>query len=138
MALHRSFRAFEGGLADQKYEREKTNDSIVHKVLDYISPKTQQRLNLLKEFLSTHVKAPKTFQSSKMIGKGHINGGRFTYIVLTFSVQAVRHTKYAGIYFLTLPLSTFFLRIEKQMQRDIPYFLQMLTSNVFPVRTPSQ
>ena len=49
---------FENGLANNKEHRAKTNDSIIHKVLDYIMPKTQQRIDMLKQYLSTKIKEP--------------------------------------------------------------------------------
>lgn len=49
---------FENGLANNKEHRAKTNDSIIHKVLDYIMPKTQQRIDMLKQYLATKIKEP--------------------------------------------------------------------------------
>ena len=62
--IEHSIIGFQNGLAINQENKAKTNDLIVHKVLDYIMPKSQQRLNLLKEFLSTKIKAPDTEETA--------------------------------------------------------------------------
>lgn len=41
-----------------KENRSKTDDTITHKVLDYMLPKTLQRIEVMKQYLSTKTKAP--------------------------------------------------------------------------------
>ncbi|WPY00453.1 hypothetical protein Trichorick_00330 [Candidatus Trichorickettsia mobilis] len=65
-AIEYSISGFQNGLAINQENKAKTNDPIVHKVLDYIMPKSQQRLNLLKEFLSTKVKVPDTEETAAL------------------------------------------------------------------------
>lgn len=50
--------AFEGGYEDNREKRNNSPDSIVHKVLDYIAPKTLQRIEVLKQYLATKTKEP--------------------------------------------------------------------------------
>lgn len=54
--IERSIKGFEIGLANRQKYRTETHDPIVHKVIDYIMPKTQQRLDLLKQFLASKEK----------------------------------------------------------------------------------
>jgi len=49
---------FKNGLANSREHRAKTNDPIIHKVLDCIMPKTQQRIDMLKQYLATKTKEP--------------------------------------------------------------------------------
>jgi hypothetical protein len=51
-------KGFEGGYAELKENSANSLDPKVSKVLDYISPKTLQRLNVLKQYLSTKIKEP--------------------------------------------------------------------------------
>ena len=57
-AIMSSINGFENGYTNNRKNRANTNDSIIHKVLDYISPKTQQRIDVLKQFLATKTKEP--------------------------------------------------------------------------------
>lgn len=41
-----------------KENRSKTDDTIIHKVLDYMLPKTLQRIEVMKQYLSTKTKEP--------------------------------------------------------------------------------
>jgi len=54
--IERGINSFKGGLAEEQKSRAETNDPIAHKVIDYIMPKTQQRLDLLKQFLASKEK----------------------------------------------------------------------------------
>jgi len=56
--INSNITAFQNGLANNKEFRIKTNDPIAHKVLDYILPKTQQRIDMLKQYLTTKTKEP--------------------------------------------------------------------------------
>jgi hypothetical protein len=51
-------KGFEGGYAELKENSINSLDSKVSRVLDYISPKTLQRIELLKQYLSTKTKEP--------------------------------------------------------------------------------
>lgn len=45
--------SFQGGYDTQQKARATTNDPIVHKVIDYVMPKTQARLQLIKDYLAS-------------------------------------------------------------------------------------
>lgn len=53
-----SIESFENGYEDNRKERNNSLDPIIHKVLDYIAPKTLQRIEILKQYLSTKTKEP--------------------------------------------------------------------------------
>jgi len=49
---------FENGLTNTKIEKNNSLDPVIHRVLDFIAPKTLQRIELLKQYLSTKTKEP--------------------------------------------------------------------------------
>lgn len=49
---------FQNGYTNNREQRNNSPDLIVHKVLDYIAPKTLQRIEVLKQYLSTKTKEP--------------------------------------------------------------------------------
>lgn len=53
-----SIESFENGYEDNRKERNDSLDTKVSKVLDYIAPKTLQRIEVLKQYLSTKTKEP--------------------------------------------------------------------------------
>ena len=53
-----SIESFENGYEDNRKERNNSLDTKVSKVLDYIAPKTLQRIEVLKQYLSTKTKEP--------------------------------------------------------------------------------
>ena len=53
-----SIEGFENGFKLNKERKTETNDPIIHRVLDYIAPKTLQRIEILKQYLSTKIKEP--------------------------------------------------------------------------------
>ena len=48
----------ENWIVFNKENRSKTDDTIIHKVLDYMLPKTLQRIEVMKQYLSTKTKEP--------------------------------------------------------------------------------
>ena len=53
-----SIESFENGYEDNRKERNNSLDTKVSKVLDFIAPKTLQRIEVLKQYLSTKNKEP--------------------------------------------------------------------------------
>ena len=49
---------FQNGYTNNREQRNNSPDPIIHKVLDYIAPKTLQRIEVLKQYLSTKTKEP--------------------------------------------------------------------------------
>lgn len=49
---------FKNGYANNRENRDNSIDPIIHKVLDYIAPKTLQRINVLTQYLATKTKEP--------------------------------------------------------------------------------
>ena len=49
---------FQNGYNNNREQKNNSPDLIVHKVLDYIAPKTLQRIEVLKQYLSTKTKEP--------------------------------------------------------------------------------
>jgi hypothetical protein len=58
MSITSSIEGFKNGYEDNRKEKNNSLDPKVSKVLDYIAPKTLQRIEVLKQYLTTKTKEP--------------------------------------------------------------------------------
>lgn len=102
-----------------KENRSKTNDTIIHKVLDYMLPKTLQRIEVMKQYLSTKTKEPEILFEFKNVDV------KQTVDIATINDKSYEKTDDL-LNFLVKDLEWYKWFLEDKKQPFISYSLQYL------------
>lgn len=89
--LQEHIHSFQRGYQQRQKARAATDDPIVHKVLDYIMPKTQARLQLLQDYL-----ASKELEPSEAIQQRETSGTFFSLKEITVKPSVVSDISFIG------------------------------------------
>jgi hypothetical protein len=113
-----SIEGFKNGYDRLIKNRANTNDPIVHKVLDFIAPKTLQRIEVLKQYLSTKTKEPEILFELKDVDI------KETTDIATINNSTCEKTDNL-LDFLTKDLKWYKWYLEDQVDRATSYSLKL-------------
>lgn len=109
---------FQNGYTNNREQRNNSPDLIIHKVLDFIAPKTLQRIEVLKQYLSTKTKEPEILFELKDVDI------KETTDIATINNSTCEKTDNL-LDFLTKDLKWYKWYLEDQVDRATSYSLKL-------------